>query len=114
VKACPLWNGRGGPLVQVIGIRETSIELRALCSAKNGPTAWDLSCLLREQLVAFVQSLDDGRYLPQYRVLANKGASVPNGQVESAPLDHVTGASNPAIRPTYSVHPPPAPGNDQA
>jgi small-conductance mechanosensitive channel len=114
LKACPLWDGRAGPLIQVIGVRETGIELRALCSAKDGPTAWDLSCLLREQLVAFVQSLDHGRYLPKHRVLANEGGSVPKGQADSVPLDHFTDASDPAMRPTFSVHSPPASGKDQA
>jgi small-conductance mechanosensitive channel len=71
LKACPLWDGRAGPVLQVIDIRHDGIELRALCSAKDGPTAWDLSCLLREQLVAFVQSLDQGRYLPKHRLASS-------------------------------------------
>jgi small-conductance mechanosensitive channel len=75
LKGCPLWDGRAGPILQVTGVREECIELRALCSAKDGPTAWDLSCLLREQLVAFIQSLENGRYLPRHRLVASEGAS---------------------------------------
>jgi small-conductance mechanosensitive channel len=76
LKACPLWDGRAQPTLQVIGVRDSCIELRAICSAKDGPTAWDLSCLLREQLVAFVQLLDNGRYLPKHRILNSNGIAV--------------------------------------
>jgi small-conductance mechanosensitive channel len=99
LKACPLWDGRAGPLVQVIAVRENSIELRALCSAKDGPTAWDLSCLLREQLIAFVQSLDQGRYLPKHRVAASNGEASPNSKTTHAPLTHLAGARKEDARP---------------
>jgi hypothetical protein len=99
LKACPLWDGRVGPVLQVINVRQDGIELRALCSAKDGPTAWDLSCLLREQLVAFVQSLDQGRYLPKHRLTsslqltdADKPASGPSflaGHPASAGLEKI-------------------------
>ena len=80
LKTCPLWDGRAEPSLQVIGVREECIELRAICSAKDGPTAWDLSCLLREQLVAFIQSLDNGRYLPKHRFVESQTDAFPNGQ----------------------------------
>ncbi len=31
------------------------MELRALMSSEDSPQAWDLSCLVREKLVAFMQ-----------------------------------------------------------
>lgn len=114
LKNCPLWDGRAEPSLQVIGVHEAGIELRAICSAKDGPTAWDLSCLLREQLVAFVQSLDNGRYLPKHRITAGGGASLPNGQAEQVSLDHFTGiAAGPAVNPTVSGGTPPAPGKGE-
>jgi hypothetical protein len=30
--------------------------LRALASARNAPTAWDLRCEIREKLIAFLQA----------------------------------------------------------
>lgn len=98
LKACPLWDGRAGPLLQVIGVREDGMELRALCSAKDGPTAWDLSCLLREQLVAFLQSLDHGRYLPKRRVAACNEGGVQTGQTDQTPFLPVAGAEEQPAR----------------
>ena len=44
------------------------MELRALCSAKDPPTAWRLHCRLREELIAFVRDLGNGRFLPKHRL----------------------------------------------
>jgi small-conductance mechanosensitive channel len=96
LKACPLWDGRAGPVLQVTGVRPDCIELRALCSAKDGPTAWDLTCLLREQLVAFVQGLDDGRFLPRHRLVTSDGASPASGHGNGRSFDQ-------------PIHPAPAP-----
>ncbi|WP_216689141.1 mechanosensitive ion channel family protein [Hymenobacter siberiensis] len=50
----PLWDGRVCKL-HVTDSKETTLELRALVSARNGSDAWDLRCDIREQLVAFLQ-----------------------------------------------------------
>jgi hypothetical protein len=34
---------------------DRALELRALMSAANGSTAWDLRCFVREKLVEFLQ-----------------------------------------------------------
>ena len=34
----------------------TLVRVRALVSAKDGPTLWDLRCLVREQLVNWIQT----------------------------------------------------------
>jgi small-conductance mechanosensitive channel len=72
------WDEENEPTVQMIGVDDETVEIRALCSAKDPSTAWDLHCRLREQLVAFVRDLDDGAYLPRQRVLnvEGEGASV--------------------------------------
>jgi small-conductance mechanosensitive channel len=67
------WDEENEPSVQVIGVDDETVEIRALCSAKDPSTAWDLHCRLREQLVAFVRDLDGGAYLPRQRVLNVKG-----------------------------------------
>ena len=49
-----LWNGKVASL-QVSDCKETTIELRALVSANNASTTWDLRCEIREKLVEFLQ-----------------------------------------------------------
>ena len=49
-----LWNGKVVSL-QVSDCKETTIELRALVSADNASTLWDLRCDVREKLVDFLQ-----------------------------------------------------------
>lgn len=49
-----LWDGR----VKVLQVTDTTdkvIQLRALASAKDASTAWDLRCYLREQMIGFIQ-----------------------------------------------------------
>ena len=49
-----LWDKRVAVL-QVTDSKEHTLELRALMSANNSATAWDLRCLVREKLVQFIQ-----------------------------------------------------------
>lgn len=49
-----LWNGKVAN-VQVTDATEQSVQLRVLVSAQDAGTAWDLRCLVREQLIAFLQ-----------------------------------------------------------
>ncbi|MFN4087496.1 MAG: mechanosensitive ion channel domain-containing protein, partial [Alphaproteobacteria bacterium] len=53
--ANPRWDGEVVNL-QVVDATETTMQLRALVSARNAPTAWDLRCDVREALIAFLQS----------------------------------------------------------
>ena len=55
VKKSDLWDGKVS-LVQVTGTTERTVEIRALVSARNSGDAWDLRCLVREKLVAFVRT----------------------------------------------------------
>ncbi|WP_405252500.1 mechanosensitive ion channel family protein [Dokdonia sp. Asnod3-C12] len=66
------WDEEHEPTVQVTGVTEKSIEIRALCSAKDASTTWDLHCKLREQLVQFVASLNNGGYLAKQRLQIEK------------------------------------------
>jgi small-conductance mechanosensitive channel len=54
LKGSPLWDGRVWNL-QVTEAAERTIRLRALMSARDGPTAWDLRCHVRERLIEFLQ-----------------------------------------------------------
>jgi small-conductance mechanosensitive channel len=62
------WDRQVPPVLEVTGVKQDSMELRALCSAKDPPSAWRLHCRLREELIAFVRELEGGRYLPKQRV----------------------------------------------
>lgn len=54
LKASPLWDGRVWNL-QVTDLKERTMELRALVSATDAGRVWDLRCLVRERLLAFMQ-----------------------------------------------------------
>ncbi len=54
VEETHLWDKRV-VLLQVTNATEKTIELRALVSAASSSDAWDLRCLVREQLLDFLQ-----------------------------------------------------------
>lgn len=54
LKSTPHWDGNVNVL-QVTDVKERTIELRALMSAKDSGTAWDLRVFIREKLIAFLQ-----------------------------------------------------------
>ena len=54
LKASEYWDGKVCVL-QVTNTSERTIELRALMSAADAPTAWNLRCEVREKLVSFIQ-----------------------------------------------------------
>ncbi|HEX6020248.1 MAG TPA: mechanosensitive ion channel domain-containing protein [Burkholderiaceae bacterium] len=75
LESTPLWLGEVCVL-QVSDAREHTIELRALADAKDSGTAWDLRCLIREKLIAYLQQRSPGS-LPRARVVLDSRASVP-------------------------------------
>ena len=59
------WDGKVWGL-QVTNSNERTVELRALMSAPDAPTAWNLRCEVREKLIEFIQkNYPDG--LPKVR-----------------------------------------------
>jgi small-conductance mechanosensitive channel len=68
LKQSTLWDGTVEPVLQVTGMSEKTLELRALCSAKNAADAWDLHCELRESLVRLLRTMEEGCFLPKNRV----------------------------------------------
>jgi small-conductance mechanosensitive channel len=65
------WDETAAPTVEVTAVTERTIEVRALCSAKNPITAWVLHCRLREEMLEFLREWDEGRYLPRERIALN-------------------------------------------
>jgi len=54
LKETDLWDGKVNVL-QVTDSKAQHVEIRALMSAKDSPTAWDLRVLVREKLIVFLQ-----------------------------------------------------------
>ncbi|WZL88123.1 mechanosensitive ion channel domain-containing protein [Salinimicrobium sp. 3283s] len=54
LNATDLWD-RKVDVIQVTDLTEKTMELRALMSAKDAPTAWDLRVYARENLLKFIQ-----------------------------------------------------------
>ncbi len=71
LKETELWDGNVNVL-QVTDAKESNVELRALVSARNSPTAWDLRVFIREKLIEFIQE-NYPESLPKTRIkLDNK------------------------------------------
>jgi small-conductance mechanosensitive channel len=66
----PLWD-RKVQVLQVTDIKETTVELRCLMSARDSPTAFDLRCLVREELLGYIQNKYPSS-LPKTRILMTK------------------------------------------
>ncbi len=65
LQSTQLWDGKTWGL-QVTDATASAMQLRALMSARNGPTAFDLRCYVRENLIKFVQEKFPSS-LPQVR-----------------------------------------------
>ena len=69
VKSDDDWaEDRDEPKVLAYEAKEESLILRLTCAAKDPSTAWSLHCRLREQMVTWLQSVEDGRWLPRQRI----------------------------------------------
>lgn len=73
----PRWDG-DVQVLQVVNSDAYTLELRALMSAKNSPTAWDLRCEVREKMVQWLQ-----QHYPD--ALPRRRAQVDLSPVASAP-----------------------------
>ena len=54
LKSTDLWDKEVNVL-QVTDSKQNCVEIRALMSAKDSPTAWDLRVHVREKLITFLQ-----------------------------------------------------------
>ncbi|MFO7780994.1 MAG: mechanosensitive ion channel [Spirochaetia bacterium] len=68
-----LWDGEAWVL-QVTDATEKTIELRALMTAKDSPTSWDLRCEIREKMIAYIRDEHPG-HLPHLRASLDGDAS---------------------------------------
>jgi len=83
-RQAPQWDGRVCVL-QVTDASEHAMQVRALVSTADSGTGWDLRCLVREGLIAFVQA-HYPQHLPQQRATLRDGEpSLPAGPPDSPP-----------------------------
>lgn len=61
----PLWDGKACGLI-VFDALSTTLQLRALVSARNAGQVWELRCLVREKLIEFIRD-NYPDYLPRFR-----------------------------------------------
>jgi small-conductance mechanosensitive channel len=72
------WDGQVG-LLQVTDSKEHCMEIRALASASDASSLWDLRCEVREKLIAFIQeNFHDS--LPRVRVVFDAPGTVVDHQ----------------------------------
>jgi small-conductance mechanosensitive channel len=65
VERSPLWD-RKVVVLQVVDADGDTLRLRALVSARNSPSAWDLRCFVREEIASWLQA-EHPRALPRTR-----------------------------------------------
>ena len=71
LESSPKWDKKVDVL-QVTNATDKTVELRALMSAADSPTAWDLRCQVREKLLEFMQQRFP-ESLPRIRIEMDKG-----------------------------------------
>jgi len=86
VRTTPLWDGKV-VVLQVVEALPSTIQLRALVSARNSGEAWDLRCYVREKMIDFLQR-EYPHALPRQRVeVEGQIPPAPNRQADSAFAD---------------------------
>jgi small-conductance mechanosensitive channel len=63
----PMWDGRIKTL-QVTDAGDRAIEVRLLISASNPGALWDLRASIREKLVLWLQTFEQGKHVPRTRI----------------------------------------------
>ena len=93
VEASPLWDKRVYA-VQVTDWKSNTVEVRILISAASAPQLFDLRCLVREKLLAFMQE-QEPKSFPQIRTLNRLASSL---------RDTATGSENGESQGALSKH----------
>jgi small-conductance mechanosensitive channel len=68
------WDGRT-KVVHVTDARERTLEVRVLVSAEDGGKLFELRAEVREKLIAWLTSFEDGRFLPKTRFEGSEHAA---------------------------------------
>lgn len=84
------WDRVVPPILQVTSCNDDTIELRALCSAGDPTSSWNLQCHVRERLIRYLREHEGGRYLPRKRIsMVGRDVKVPeaDGGRDEVPPD---------------------------
>jgi hypothetical protein len=85
LKKTDLWDGKAWVL-QLTNTTERTVELRALMSAPDAPTAWNLRCEVREKLIEFIRkNYPDG--LPKVRAEIRESVLPASTMIEQKPTE---------------------------
>jgi small-conductance mechanosensitive channel len=82
LESTALWN-RKVCVLQVSDADQRTMQLRALMDVRNSSDAWDIRCLVREKLIAFLKQNYPGS-LPRYRGEVETTAAGPAGAPSDA------------------------------
>ncbi len=66
LKSTSLWSGQSSAM-QVTGTSAETMELRAIMSVENSSAAWDIRCLVREGMIAWLRD-EHPEWLPRVRM----------------------------------------------
>jgi small-conductance mechanosensitive channel len=74
VREDDLWVGeeKDDPDVLVTDFGEETMTVRLTSGGEDSSSAWQLSCRVREKMIAWLQEYEDGRYLPRQRLVLHK------------------------------------------
>ena len=97
----PLWDKRVG-ILQITDATAGFVRVRILVSAADSASLFDLRCLIREELVLFLQQ-DHPTALPHVRLESMPAATA--GSAASAAVDAVTGSQRPGKDAATGEHP---------
>ena len=87
LKSTPLWAGKVCVL-QVSQLQQFVVQIRALMDARNSGDAWDLRCVVREQMIDFLTRNYPGS-LPRYRGEFQTGNGNGSGRLLENPLERM-------------------------
>ncbi len=90
LEASGMWDGKVWNL-QVVETTEHTVQLRALMSAPDASSAFDLRCIVRERLIAYIQERHP-HSLPRARAELHREASEAAPQPTATPEPGSTGA----------------------
>lgn len=71
LEAAADWDRGQEPNLQVVDAGQDVLQLRALVSGEDADATWRLACHMREELLAFLRTWEDGRYLPHKRLMVD-------------------------------------------
>ena len=86
-KSSPLWDGRVCVL-HITDVNERAMQVRLLTSAQDSGTAFDLRCIIREEMISFIAA-HYPQALPRLRTALDPIEVKSSGRNNTDPLDTI-------------------------